>query len=201
VALVAAGIQLSRDVRWQGSALNSGDEAMLGVVAMVILAEAVDAKIEVFTRGAVEEVRLGQLLHAAIASASVGRSCLDWERSHRNLVERRRSRLDDGLGAGGHLLNLGLRRNLLRRARDKDAVSLESLNKPVVATIACDPAVHASQAQVEVVIVTLSAMVVRVRNGLLAVVAANAILSPGRGWSAGLSLELDLGRLIEPASV
>jgi len=63
VAEVATGIQLNLNVRGHRSAFHGGHEAMLRVVAMGILGEAVGAKIKVLTGRAVEEVRLGQLCH------------------------------------------------------------------------------------------------------------------------------------------
>ena len=79
------------------------------------------------------------------------------------------------------LLLLGLGGNNLSRALDKLAILGCSLDQPVIAAIAGHSLVDTCLAKIEVAIVTGGAVVVHIRNGLLAVVAADSEVGTGAG--------------------
>ena len=70
---IAARCKASRDGRLERSTLNSGNESVLGVVAMLILSKAVLAEVEIFTSSAVKEFLLRELFNAAVAGAGTVR--------------------------------------------------------------------------------------------------------------------------------
>ena len=69
VGLATARVQSARHFILQPGSLNSWDEAVLGMMAMAVLGKARAAEIKVLTCGAVDKVRLGKLLDAAVACA------------------------------------------------------------------------------------------------------------------------------------
>ena len=96
-----------------------------------------------------------------------------------------------GFGLGGRVclfLNRGLYgrlllvdrefggRECLRGAANEDTVLLESLDQPVVGSIAGNSALYTSEAEIKVIIIALGAVVVDVRYGSLAAVAADSVL-------------------------
>lgn len=71
---VAARVHLGRDALREDGALDSWGKAVLGVVAMVLLGKARLAEVKVLASSAMEELSLGEFLHAAVAGAHVAQS-------------------------------------------------------------------------------------------------------------------------------
>lgn len=69
VGLAATWVQSARHFILQPGSLNSWDEAVLGMMAMAVLGKARSAEIKVLACGAVDKVRLGELLDTAVACA------------------------------------------------------------------------------------------------------------------------------------
>jgi len=189
VELATARGKAAEDLVVEPGALDSGNEGMLRVVSMAVLGEASPAEVVVVAGSAVDKLSLGELLHAAVAGPRAGEHLV---------VENRDNPLQShGSRAGGLLglfLRLGLGSQALRRAVDDDAVLDETLDQPVVGSLACDTLVDTALAEVEVAIVASGAVVVSVRDGHVAAVAAHGIIgmygravdSAGRGWRGNL---------------
>jgi hypothetical protein len=125
--LVSARGKLGGNVVGNNAPFDGGNEAVLGMMAVGILGEAVVAQIVVLTGGAVQELRLGELLHAAVACSHNehwARVVPDswWNGKHRLRSWRRSLFLLDRLDS------LSLWRNDLGCAADEDAVLLEPLD-------------------------------------------------------------------------
>ena len=120
-----------------------------------------------------DKLHLGQLLHTGVACADAGieevvKDRDDAFRNRNGGRGRGRSRLLSGLRL---LLQLGS--NALGCAVDDDAVLDESLDQPVISTVACDTLVDTVLAKVKISIVTGGAVIVSLRNRPVTAIAAD----------------------------
>jgi hypothetical protein len=195
VEVVAARLHLGSDVVRHLGVLDSRDKTVLGMVTMSVLGEACLAQVKVFTDSAVEELDLGEFSNTTVASSHDAEACpsssqrLEHGANRGNLILGLNLgfnlgldlRLDLGLNGGLNLdLGLRLRGDGLGGALHELAVDSRALDQPVVLAVAGDSLVDAGLAEVKVSVVASGAVVVNIRDGQLAAVAAD-----GKGSASG----------------
>jgi len=178
MGLVTARSKATSDFRLKPSSLDCGNEAVLGGVTVTVLSKARAAKVVVFASRAMNKLNLGQLLNAAVAGANA---------RVEEVIENR----DDSLSRSGDgllgrqlrlLLHLLLRGDTLSSAVDDETVLNESLDQPVVRTVARDALINTVLAKVKVAIIAGRAVVVSLGNMRVAVVTADSIV--GANWAS-----------------
>jgi hypothetical protein len=179
VAAVASGVvdvvparrEVPGDAGIQDGTLGGGSEAVRRVVAVLVLGEAGLAEVEILADGTVDKLVLEELLDARVAGTDV---------------------LEE-IGVGHRHDPLGGRRDLshdilgdprlgtdgLGGAVDDDTVLDQTLDEPVVISIACDALVDAVLAEIEITIVAGRAVIVSIRDGLITAVAQDSIVVVG----------------------
>jgi hypothetical protein len=182
VGLSTASGEASDDLCLQRVGLGNWHKGMPGVVAMTILGEAVLAEVIVRAILAVDKFSVEELLDAAVACTDAGaerQRMVEEDTAHcPHCLTKRRGWSADVVGLG-----LGPRfwRQALCCAIDDHTVLDGTLDQPVVRSLACDTPVDTVLAKVEVAIVTGGAMVVSIRNGAVATVAADAVVDTANG--------------------
>jgi hypothetical protein len=156
---------LSNDIEM--SILNSWLECMLGVVAMLHTNVARNAEVVVRAWSASNEVLLSEFLNARVTSTSS-----NWDLQ--------------GLGEVD-LGTLRLRRHGLSGAVDDLSILYDTLDEPMIFALAENSVVNASLAEIKITILASAAVVMNIRDGLIAVVAINSEDADSLGGSGALA--------------